>query len=215
MLQEELLQRLFLLTSLVHNMNRTLQYQNLIFLESATKTIHFFKDELIEENYIGDSIIKNDKFSLTNNITKYEEVKAFIQISKKDFLWKSDVFELKFKQSLNIELKDECEHVLEESFEKKKEDGYCGDKIMICTKCQKEISRTPIEHDYIEQVEFANIEDVCTRTTKTCKNCEEVEIIETPHPGFHIKEEGIFDDVYGCDVEECPYEYVEMKNLGK
>ncbi len=90
-------------------------------LEKITKTIHFFKDEVTEENYIGDAIIRDDKYSLTTNVTKCEIVKAFVQIMKDtDLIWKSEIFELKFKASLNVDktLDEEQKSILQDLINK-------------------------------------------------------------------------------------------------
>ena len=71
-------------------------------INNMAKAIHFFDGVLSDEKYIEAIQIKNNKCSLNSNITKYEEVKAFIQISKKDFLWKSDVFELRRSEERRV-----------------------------------------------------------------------------------------------------------------
>lgn len=71
--------------------------------DECVKTIHFFHDSLEEMNYIGDSIIKNDEFEIPKSITKYENVVAFIQITKKDFIWKTKSFNLDFYDSLDVD----------------------------------------------------------------------------------------------------------------
>ena len=61
---------------------------------------------------------------------------------------------------------------------------------------------------------FSNTADVCYTQITKCSECgKELDVIEVPHPSFHIIEEGIFDCVYGCDTLNCPYEYVESKDL--
>ena len=71
--------------------------------DECIKTIHFFCDDLSEENYIGDSIIQNDEFKIPKSITEYENVLAFIQITKSDFIWKTKSFDLHFNQSLDVD----------------------------------------------------------------------------------------------------------------
>ncbi len=71
--------------------------------DECIKTIHFFHDSLEEANYIGDSIIQNDEFKIPKSITKYEDVLAFIQITKEDFIWKTKSFNLDFYKSLDVD----------------------------------------------------------------------------------------------------------------
>ena len=71
--------------------------------DECIKTIHFFHDSLEEANYIGDSIIQNDEFKIPKSITEYENVLAFIQITKSDFIWKTKSFDLHFNQSLDVD----------------------------------------------------------------------------------------------------------------
>ena len=71
--------------------------------DECIKTIHFFHDDLSEENYIGDSIIQNDEFKIPKSITEYENVLAFIQITKEDFIWKTKSFNLDFYKSLDVD----------------------------------------------------------------------------------------------------------------
>ena len=71
--------------------------------DECVKTIHFFHDSLEEANYIGDSIIQNDEFKIPKSITEYENVLAFIQITKSDFIWKTKSFDLHFNQSLDVD----------------------------------------------------------------------------------------------------------------
>ena len=79
-------------------------FSELDFLDDeCVKTIHFFHDDLSEENYIGDSIIQNDEFKIPKSITKYEDVLAFIQITKEDFIWKTRSFNLDFYKSLDVD----------------------------------------------------------------------------------------------------------------
>lgn len=59
-----------------------------------------------------------------------------------------------------------CEHTAEKSFEKQSEEDYCGDEIMTCSKCSKEISRTPVhEHDYV-------VTDYPASINYQCRNCD-------------------------------------------
>lgn len=79
-------------------------FSELDFLDDeCVKTIHFFHDDLSEENYIGDSIIQNDEFKIPKSITEYENVLAFIQITKEDFIWKTKSFNLDFFKSLDVD----------------------------------------------------------------------------------------------------------------
>ncbi len=71
--------------------------------DECVKTIHFFHDSLEETNYIGDSIIQNDEFKIPKSITEYENVLAFVQITKEDFIWKTKVFNLDFYKSLDVD----------------------------------------------------------------------------------------------------------------
>ena len=71
--------------------------------DECIKTIHFFHDSLEENNYIGDTIIENDEFKIPKSITKYEDVLAFIQITKEDFIWKTKSFNLDFYKSLDVD----------------------------------------------------------------------------------------------------------------
>lgn len=71
--------------------------------DECIKTIHFFHDSLEEANYIGDSIIQNDEFKIPKSITKYENVLAFVQITKEDFIWKTKSFNLDFYKSLDVD----------------------------------------------------------------------------------------------------------------
>ena len=71
--------------------------------DECVKTIHFFHDDLSEETYIGDSIIQNDEFKIPKSITEYENVLAFVQITKEDFIWKTKVFNLDFYKSLDVD----------------------------------------------------------------------------------------------------------------
>ena len=71
--------------------------------DECIKTIHFFHDSLEEANYIGDSIIQNDEFKIPKSITEYENVLAFVQITKEDFIWKTKVFNLDFYKSLDVD----------------------------------------------------------------------------------------------------------------
>ena len=79
-------------------------FSELDFLDDeCVKTIHFFHDDLSEENYIGDAIIQNDEFKIPKSITEYENVLAFIQITKEDFIWKTKSFNLDFFKSLDVD----------------------------------------------------------------------------------------------------------------
>ena len=79
-------------------------FSELDFLDDeCVKTIHFFHDSLEESNYIGDSIIQNDEFKIPKSITEYENVVAFIQITKENFIWKTKSFDLHFNQSLDVD----------------------------------------------------------------------------------------------------------------
>ena len=81
-----------------------LDFSELDFIDDeCVKTIHFFHDDLSEENYIGDSIIENDEFKIPKSITEYENVLAFIQITKEDFIWKTKSFNLDFFTSLDVD----------------------------------------------------------------------------------------------------------------
>ncbi len=88
------------------------------------------------------------------------------------------IFNQKFFNEGNWELErdeEDCDHILEEFFEKKSEKEHCGDKVVTCTKCKKEISRTPIhEHDYL-------VTDQAASTDYQCINCDyEYEEVKNP-----------------------------------
>ena len=79
-------------------------FSELDFLDDeCVKTIHFFHDSLEEANYVGDSIIQNDEFKIPKSITEHENVVAFVQITKEDFIWKTKSFDLHFNQSLDVD----------------------------------------------------------------------------------------------------------------
>lgn len=79
-------------------------FSELDFLDDeCVKTIHFFHDSLEEANYVGDSIIQNDEFKIPKSVTEYENVVAFVQITKEDFIWKTKSFDLHFNQSLDVD----------------------------------------------------------------------------------------------------------------
>ena len=79
-------------------------FSELDFLDDeCVKTIHFFHDSLEEANYVGDSIIQNDEFKIPKSVTEYENVVAFVQITKEDFVWKTKSFDLHFNQSLDVD----------------------------------------------------------------------------------------------------------------
>ena len=81
-----------------------LDFSELDFLDDeCVKTIHFFHDSLEENNYIGDTIIENDEFKIPKTVTEYENVLAFIQITKEDFIWKTKSFNLDFFKSLDVD----------------------------------------------------------------------------------------------------------------
>ena len=79
-------------------------FSELDFLDDeCVKTIHFFHDSLEENNYIGDAIIENDEFKIPKSITEHENVVAFVQITKENFIWKTKSFDLHFNQSLDVD----------------------------------------------------------------------------------------------------------------
>lgn len=79
-------------------------FSELDFLDDeCVKTIHFFHDSLEEANYVGDSIIQNDEFKIPKSITEHENVVAFVQITKENFIWKTKSFDLHFNQSLDVD----------------------------------------------------------------------------------------------------------------
>lgn len=81
-----------------------LDFSELDFIDDeCVKTVHFFHDSLEEANYIGDSIIQNDEFKIPKSITEYENVLAFVQITKEGFIWKTKVFNLDFYKSLDVD----------------------------------------------------------------------------------------------------------------
>lgn len=81
-----------------------LDFSELDFIDDeCVKTVHFFHDSLEEANYIGDSIIQKDEFKIPKSITEYENVLAFVQITKEDFIWKTKVFNLDFYKSLDVD----------------------------------------------------------------------------------------------------------------
>ena len=70
---------------------------------NVIKTIHFFHDDFVKENFIGDGIIENNEFYLTQAITKYQIIYFFVQINAKDFRWTSKAFKISLFDSLNVD----------------------------------------------------------------------------------------------------------------
>lgn len=70
---------------------------------NVIKTIHFFHDDFVKENFIGDGIIENNEFYLTQAITKYQIIYFFVQINAKDFRWISKAFKISLFDSLNVD----------------------------------------------------------------------------------------------------------------
>ena len=75
-----------------------------------TITIHFFHDEMTSDNFIGDGIIENNEYPLTNNVTQYKNVVAYIgayvvdtETQESTLVWKTEQFDLSFNESIEVD----------------------------------------------------------------------------------------------------------------